>query len=28
VKKDATHLRYFPLFADLIAKVNETLAKL
>jgi transposase len=28
VKKDATHLRYFPLFADLIAKVDETLAKL
>jgi transposase len=28
VKKDATHLRYFPLFADLIAKVDDTLAKL
>jgi hypothetical protein len=28
VKKEATHLRYFPLFADLIAKVTETLTNL
>jgi transposase len=28
VKKDATHLRYFPHFANLVAKVRETLTKL
>ncbi len=28
VKKDATHLRYFPLFADLIAEVTKTLQRL
>jgi transposase len=28
VKKEATHLRYFPLFVDLVAKVDETLVKL
>lgn len=27
VKKDATHLRYFPLFADLIAEVTKTLTR-
>jgi DDE superfamily endonuclease len=28
VKKDATHLRWFPHFTDLVTKVRETLAKL
>jgi hypothetical protein len=28
VKKDATHLRYFPQFANLVAKVDETLTRL
>ncbi len=28
VKKEATHLRYFPQFADLVAKVDEALGKL
>lgn len=28
VKKEATHLRYFPLFADLIAEVTKTLKRL
>ncbi len=28
VKKEATHLRYFPQFADLVRKVTEALAKL
>ena len=28
MKKEATSLRYFPLFADLIAKVTETLTRL
>ena len=28
VKKEATHLHYFPLFADLVGRVDATLAKL
>jgi hypothetical protein len=28
VKKEATHLRYFPTFAALVAKVTETLTSL
>jgi hypothetical protein len=28
VKRDATHLRYFPHFADLIAKEDDTLTRL
>jgi len=28
VKKDATHLRYFPLFADLVASVQDTVTRL
>jgi hypothetical protein len=27
VKEDATHLRYFPTFAALVAKVTESLTK-
>ncbi len=28
VKKEGTHLRYFPQFGDLVSKVDQTLANL